>query len=142
MSVVTAEPMISQLILSTRLISELGDPQSTLRATTDRDGAVVLIHAGGEVDAYNERTWHQLVSEAAAAVPPSGLLVVDVNDLDFMACCAFTVLAAEAQRCRRHGVRVRLASSHSIVGRIVAACGFAELLPVFPTVDAALAACI
>ena len=52
MSPVIAEPMCSaHLMLSTRLVSEVGDPHSTLRATTDRNGAAVLINAGGEVDA-------------------------------------------------------------------------------------------
>lgn len=139
MSVVTAVPINSHLMLSTRLVRELGEPRSTLRATTDRDGAAVLIHAGGEVDACNEHTWRHLLSEAATSVPASGLLVVDVTDLDFMGCCAFAALAEEADRCRRRGVELRLVSSYSTVARIVAACGLSHILPAFPTVDAALA---
>ncbi|KAA1248772.1 anti-sigma factor antagonist [Mycobacterium simiae] len=138
MSVVTAEPVASHLLLSTRLVRELGEPRSTLRATTDRLGAAVLIHAGGEVDACNEHTWRHLINEAATSVPASGLLIVDVTDLDFMGCCALSVLAEEAERCRRRGVSLRLASSPSAVARIVSACGLSEILPVFPTADAAL----
>ena len=52
MSPVIAEPISRpHLALSTRLVYELGDPHSTLRATTDRRGGAVLINAGGEVDA-------------------------------------------------------------------------------------------
>jgi anti-anti-sigma factor len=127
------------LTLSTRLVSELGDSRSTLRATTDRDGPAVLIHAGGEIDAHNEQTWRHLVSEAAAIATPPGPFVVDVTGVDFMACCAFSVLADEAEWCRRRGVELRLVSRQPIVARIVKACGLTELLPIFRSVEMALA---
>jgi anti-anti-sigma factor len=127
------------LTLSTRLVSELGDSRSTLRATTDRDGPAVLIHAGGEIDAHNEQTWRHLVSEAAAIATPPGPFVVDVTDVDFMACCAFSVLADEAEWCRRRGVELRLVSRQPIVARIIKACGLTELLPIFRSVEMALA---
>ena len=138
--VIVAEPMSSPYVmLSTRLVYELGDPHSTLRATTDRNGAAVLINAGGEVDACNEHTWRQLVSEAASVVIPPGPFVVDVTGLDFMGCCAFAVLADEAQRCRERGIELRLVSREPIVARIVDACGLNRVLPIYPTSDAALA---
>ena len=75
-----AEPMTTtHLMLSTKLVYELGDPNSTLRATADRSGPGVLIYAGGEVDACNEHTWRQLVSEVAGIVIAPGPLVVDVT---------------------------------------------------------------
>jgi anti-anti-sigma factor len=140
MSPVIAEPIFSpQLSLSPRLVNQLGDPHSTLRATTDRNGAAVIINAGGEVDACNEHTWRQLVSEAAAVVIPPGPFVVDVSGLEFMGCCAFAVLADAAQRCRERGIELRLVSCEPVVARIVDACGLSRLLPVYPTADAALA---
>ncbi|MGB9226847.1 anti-sigma factor antagonist [Mycobacterium sp.] len=134
-----SDRFIPQLTLSTRLVSELGDSHSTLRATTDRDGPAVLIHAGGEIDAHNEQTWRHLVSEAAAVATPPGPFIVDVTGVDFMACCAFSVLADEAECCRRRGVELRLVSRQPIVARIVKACGLTELLPIFPSVEMALA---
>jgi anti-anti-sigma factor len=140
MSPVIAEPISSpHLMLSMRLVYELGDPRSTLRATTDRSGAAVIINAGGEIDAYNERTWRHLVSEAASVVTLPGPLVVDVSGLDFMGGCAFAVLAEEAERCRRRGIELRLVSRQNIVARIVDACGLGGLLPIYPTADSALA---
>ncbi len=133
-------PMSSHhLMLSTRLVSDLGDEHSTLRATTDRNGPAVLIHAGGEIDACNEDTWRQLVSEAAHLVTPPGPFIVDVSGLDFMACCAFAVLADEGERCQRRGVELRLVSRQPIVARIIKACGLGGVLPIYPTADAALA---
>jgi anti-anti-sigma factor len=127
------------LMLSTRLVYELGDPNSTLRATTDRRDAAVVISAGGEIDACNEDTWRHLVSEAASVVTAPGHLVVDVSGLDFMGGCAFAALAEEAARCRRRGVDVRLVSYQPIVARIVDACGLSGVLHIYPTVDSAIA---
>jgi anti-anti-sigma factor len=135
-----APPMSSpHLMLSTRLVYELGDPHSTLRATTDRRGPAVLIYAGGEIDACNEQTWRHLVSEAAGVVTSPGPLIVDVTGLDFMGCCAFAVLAEEAENLRRRGVELRLVSRQPVVARIVDACGLSGVLPIYPTADSALA---
>jgi anti-anti-sigma factor len=139
MSAVAIEPMSSPLTLSTRLVYELGDPGSTLRATTDRSGAAVIVNAGGEIDACNELTWRHLVREAAGVVTPPGPFVVDVTGLDFMGCCAFAVLADEAQRCKERGIELRLVSNAALVTRIVDACGLNRLLPIYPSADAALA---
>jgi anti-anti-sigma factor len=127
------------LTLSTRLVYELGDPHSTLRATTDRSGAAVIISAGGEIDACNEHTWRHLVSEAASVVTPPGPFVVDVTGLDFMGCCAFAVLTNEARRCKERGIELRLVSTDPLVTRIVDACGLNRVVPIYPTTDAALA---
>ena len=141
MNPVIAEPMsTTHLMLSTRLVYELGDPTSTLRATTHRSGAAVLINAGGEVDACNEHTWQRLVSEAAGVVATPGPFIVDVTGLEFMGCCAFAVLADEAKRCQERGIELRLVSREPIVVRIVDACGLSGVLPIYPTADSALAA--
>lgn len=141
MSTVIAETMPSApLLLSTQLVYELGNPDSTLRATSDRVGPAVVINAGGEIDACNEHTWRQLVSEAAAVVTAPGPFIVDVTGLDFMGCCAFAALADEAQRCRDRGIDLRLVSHEPIVTRIVDACGLGAVLTIYPTVDFALAA--
>lgn len=128
-----------RLMLSTRLLSELGDQHSTLRATTDRRGPAVIVYAGGEIDACNEHTWRHLVSEAAGVVESPGPLIVDVTDLDFMACCAFAVLAEESESLRRRGVELRLVSRQPVIARIVDACGLNRALPIYPTADSALA---
>lgn len=139
MSLVIAETLSTHLTLSTRLVYQLGEPRSTLRAITDRSGEAVVIHAGGEVDACNENTWRQLVTEAAATATAPGPFVVDVSDVDFMGCCAYTVLAEAAEDCRRRGVELRLVTHAPMVTRIVEACGLSAVLPIYPTVDNALA---
>lgn len=140
MSSIILEPMsTTHLMLSTKLVYELGDPHSTLRATADRSGSAVLVYAGGEVDACNEHTWRQLITEAASGVTGPGPFVVDVTGLVFMGCCAFAVLAEAAERCRDRGIELRLVSCEPLVTRIVDACGLGGVLPVYPTADSALA---
>lgn len=140
MSSAIAELMTTtHLMLSTKLVYELGDPDSTLRASADRSGPAVLIYAGGEVDACNEHTWRQLVSEVGGIATAPGPFIVDVTGLEFMGCCAFAVLADEAQRCKDRGIELRLVSREPIVTRIVDACGLSAMLPIYPTADSALA---
>jgi anti-anti-sigma factor len=137
-----AEPSFNHLMLSGRLISELARSRSNLRATTERSGDVVIVSAGGELDASNEATWRRLLSEAAAAAGPAGVLVIDTSSVDFMACCAYAALGEEAERCHRRGVEMRLVSNQPHVARILAACGLSTLLPVDNSVDAALSVCV
>ncbi|BDB43724.1 MULTISPECIES: anti-sigma factor antagonist [Mycobacterium] len=140
MNIGPSESFSIPLPFSSRLASELGGPTSTLRATTLRNGSAVVVQAGGEVDAANEHTWQGLLREAAAVAVAPGPLVVDVSGLDFMGCCAFTVLADEAERCRRRGITLRMVSDDPGLGRIVHACALSGVLPVHPTTEAALAA--
>lgn len=109
-----------------------------LWVTSRRSGSAVVVSAGGEVDASNEAKWDRLVSETAAAATAPGPVVVDVRQLDFMGCCAFTVLARKAEGCRRRGVSLCLVSHQPIVARIVAAGGLRPLLPIYPTTEMAM----
>ena len=138
MRLTTVEASSPHLMLSTQLVSELGDTRSTLRAVAQRCDSAVIIYAGGEVDACNEHTWQRLLSEAAAIMTPPDALVIDVTGLDFMACCAFAALAEAADRCRRRGVDLCLVSLEPGVARIVQACGLSGVLPVYATADSAL----
>lgn len=136
---IMADPPFHPLMLSGRLISELARSRSTLRATTERTGAAVIVRAGGELDASNDTTWRRLLDEAAAAVTSPGPLVVDTSDVGFMGCCAYAALAETSERLRQRGVDVRVVSSQPVVARMVRACGLSDLLPVDVSVEAALA---
>ncbi|MCV7030737.1 anti-sigma factor antagonist [Mycobacterium sherrisii] len=139
MNPAAAASSVTRVTLSARLVSELGDPHSTLRAVTQRSDGVVIVRAGGEVDGANEHTWRRLVEEAAAVATPPGPFVVDLNGLDFVGCGAFAVLAAESERCRARGVAVRLVSCDPSVARVIQACNLGGVLPLHPTVETALA---
>jgi anti-anti-sigma factor len=121
-----------------RLSSRFCDANSGLRAITECDGTAVVVRVGGDIDASNEGAWERLVSKSAALAIAPGPFVVDVRELEFMGSCAYSVLAQEAARCERRGLGLRLVSGQVIVGRTIAACGLGGLLPLYPTVEAAL----
>ena len=137
---IAVEPSLIPLSLSANLVSALNNPRGALRTVAHRDGTIVTVYAGGEVDAANEHSWRQLLREAAAATPPPGPLVIDTDGLDFMGCCAFAALAEEADRCRRQGIRMCVVSSKPIVDRIITVGGLGSRLLVYPDADAALSA--
>jgi len=109
-----------------------------LRASSVRDGSTVIVTVGGELDATNAESWSYLLRKMASAATAPGPFVVDVRNLQFMARCAFDILAREAQRCRRRGFNLCLVSDRPVMARAVAACGLRPVLPIFPTVEAAL----
>ena len=137
---VAVQPSPIPLILSANLVSALNNPHGDLRTVAQRDGTIVTVYVGGEVDAANEHSWRQLLREAAAATPPPGPLVIDTDGLDFMGCCAFTALAEQADRCHSRGIRMCVVSCKPIVRRIITAGGLGSRLPVYPDAHAALSA--
>lgn len=124
---------------STRPSSQPSDLHSGLRAVTGCTGSAVVVHVGGDIDASNEVAWQRLVSKSAAIAIAPGPFVIDIRDLDFMGSCAYAVLAQESVRCRRRGVNMRLVSNQPIVARTIAACGLRRLIPLYATVETALA---
>lgn len=124
---------------STRPSSQPSDLHSGLRAVTECTGSAVVVHVGGDIDASNEVAWQRLVSKSAAIAIAPGPFVIDIRDLDFMGSCAYAVLAQESVRCRRRGVNMRLVSNQPIVARTIAACGLRRLIPLYVTVETALA---
>lgn len=112
--------------------------QSGLRSFTEISGSAVVIHVGGAIDASNQSSWQCLVGQSASLAIAPGPFVVDVRDLEFMGSGGYGVLAREAEQCQRRGVNLRLVSSQPVVARTIAACGLQRLLPLHPSVDAAL----
>lgn len=128
----------SEAVSSARPAARPGGATCDLRATTQHAGPAVIITVRGEVDASNEGDWMFLLAQMTTTATPPGPVVVDVRGLDFMGCCAYAVLARQAERCRRRGVTLRVVSAQPIVARTVAACGLRWLLPIHPTIEAAL----
>lgn len=116
-----------------------GPRGAALRASTRLERSAAIVAASGEVDASNVRSWARLLREMAKAARPPGPFVVDVRDMAFLGCCAVASLAGEAQRCRRRGITLCLVSHQQVVARTVAICGLRWVLPIHPTVEAALA---
>lgn len=73
---------------------------NALKATIQHHDSAVIIHARGEIDAANEHTWQDLVTKAAAATTAPEPLVVNLNGLDFMGCCATVAARRPTRRSR------------------------------------------
>jgi anti-anti-sigma factor len=116
-----------------------GAARTVLRASAEHSGPAVIVSAAGAVDASNEGAWELLLGKTAAAAIAPGPFVVNVQDLDFMGCCAFAALARQAERCRRRNISVCLVSDRRVVARTVAACGLRLVLPIYRSIEVALA---
>jgi anti-anti-sigma factor len=110
-----------------------------LRAVTECTGSAVVVRVGGDIDASNEVVWQRLVNRSASIAIAPGPFVIDIRQLDFLGSCAYAVLAQESVRCRRRGVSLRLVTNQPVVARTIAACGLRRLLPMYSTVEGALA---
>ncbi|MBF6340972.1 anti-sigma factor antagonist [Nocardia abscessus] len=115
------------------------DARLRLTATIERHGGAIVVHAHGEVDAYTLPTWRRLLSEAVAAASAGDPLVIDTSDILFMACRSLLVLAEESEKCLRHGSRLSVVGSRTVVGRVVTALELDALLPVYSCVEDAVA---
>jgi anti-anti-sigma factor len=128
-------------IFRTRAARRRSDTEPTvLHASAECRGSAVIVSVRGEVDATNGDAFDHLVTKMAATCIAPGRLVIDIRGAEFLGSCAYAVLAREAKRCRRRGVRLYLISNQSIVEGTIVACGLRWLLPTYQTVDAALCA--
>ncbi|BDT90913.1 MULTISPECIES: anti-sigma factor antagonist [Nocardia] len=121
------------------LLQPTEDVPFGLRATVERRGAAAIVHAHGEVDAYTLPTWRKVLRDAATATAAPGLVVIDTSGLDFMACRSILALAEESEACRRRGVRLCVVGRRSTVTRVVDLLNLDALLPIYSSVDDALA---
>ncbi len=124
--------------LSKCLADTLADTHSLLRVAVERVGSAVVMHAGGEVDASNCAAWTCVLDEVAAATAAPGPMVVDIEGLDFLSCSAYAALGEAAEQTRRHGITLRVVSTHPRTARILAATGWQRQLPLYEDLWAAV----
>lgn len=105
-------------------------------ARTAPEGLIVQV--SGQVDAHNESVWQRMLSESAAAVRESSMLIVDAGSLEFMSCGALVALAKQGVDSRQRGVTVRLAIRQPSIRRIIAECGMDDAVSAHPDLDSAL----
>ncbi|QRY51167.1 anti-sigma factor antagonist [Mycolicibacterium septicum] len=105
-------------------------------ARTAPEGLIVQV--SGQVDAHNESVWQRMLSESAAAVGESSMLIVDAGSLEFMSCGALVALAKQSVDSRQHGVAVRLVIRQPSIRRIITECGMDDTVSAHPDLDSAL----
>lgn len=123
------------------VVGEPADICQRLHAEVESRSTVVILHVHGEIDACTLDRWHRMIDTAVDRAAEDGHLVVDLSDIEFMACRSVLDLAARAQRAAAHGVVVSVVDpGPSVVARVVAVAGLTEWLPLHSALIDALAA--
>lgn len=98
------------------------------------DGLRVLVIAG-EYDAGDIDLRDRVL---AAVAEGDGRVVVDMIDVTFADSSVVRALVAGFQAADERGGWLRLAYTHHMVRRVIEICGLEELLPQYPSVQAAV----
>ena len=113
-------------------------PRSEMQLEVQRrDDVAVLIPNGRitEVDAY--RIEEQFEDVLAS---PNPRLVVDLADVTFLTSAFLGTLVATMQRSKAAGGYIRLVAPQPLVAEVFATTKLDKLLPIFPSVEAAIEA--
>jgi anti-anti-sigma factor len=98
---------------------------------------LAIVHLPAEIDAGNA----EQVRDTLLAVLNRGIsnLVIDMTLTTFCAVAGASAIARAHQRALASGAQILVAAPEPIVRRVLAIAGIDRLVPVFPTVAAALA---
>src|SRR5574341_88102 len=99
-----------------------------------RDSGVVVIQLSGDLDAPGARQIEPALSVVLA--DRSIQAVIDVSGVSFLSSAALAMLASNAQVLRRGGGMLALAGAAGGVSDVIRQSGFADMLPIYPTLDA------
>lgn len=106
-------------------------------AVAQNDG-VTVVCLSGRMDALGLENVAVSLNNAIAA--RKALAVVDLSDVEFMTSVGLWQFFGAAQAQRRHGGALALAAPQSCVKAVLDATAMDSLIPVYPTLEAAIAA--
>ncbi|MTD54484.1 anti-sigma factor antagonist [Amycolatopsis pithecellobii] len=116
----------------------LDPPGDLLRIRRElADGAVVL-RVAGDVDLSTAGKLSEQLRGARDFVVPPAPVIADLDEVEFLGSAGLMALVQENEACRQRGLTLRIVSSSRLVVRAISVAGLAEVLPVLPTVQAAL----
>jgi anti-sigma B factor antagonist len=109
----------------------------TLSRSTRASGLIVVAITG-ELDTAGTTAIEQAFH---AALPDrTGHAVVDLSGVPFLTSRALALLVVRAQAMKKAGGKLSLAALTRVVLEVFERAGFAALFPIYPSVDAAVAA--
>ncbi len=97
-----------------------------------------ILFPQGRLDAAHTPQLEQMLQEALGGNPPA--LIVDLAQVSYLSSSGLRVLLVAAKRLRRSGGHLLLCCPQPAVARVLRLTGFIEILPVYPTREAALKA--
>jgi anti-anti-sigma factor len=104
----------------------------------ERLDQVTALSVKGRIDSTTAPQFGQRIDAVVAA--PSGRLVVDLRDLDYISSAGFRVLLVAAKRADESGSRLVLCGLSSKVRQLFDVGGFLDLFSIAATRDEAIAA--
>jgi len=108
-----------------------------LRFSIEPRGASVVVSVQGELDVTSSQRFDDCLSEAAAQ---SHQVILDMSEVDFMDTTALSVIVAHWRRQTEEGGQFLLAGARYRYTKALWITGLADRLPLYDTVDEALAA--
>ena len=103
----------------------------------ERMDQVTALSVKGRIDSTTALQFGQKLESAVAV--PSGRLVVDLRDLDYISSAGFRVLLVAAKRADQSGSRLVLCGLSSKVRQLFDVGGFLDLFAITATRDEAIA---
>jgi anti-sigma B factor antagonist len=117
-----------------------GDPEvrvAELRLAAERRGDSLVISVGGELDIVTSR---QLDESLARARRKNRWIILDLSDVDFMDTSSLAVVVGHWKRLQAAGGVLALAGARYRQTKTLWITGLADRLPMYDTVDEAIAA--
>jgi anti-anti-sigma factor len=115
---------------------QLENPIDVISELTD---SALILHLRGELDLRTARTTGDALLAAADELPPPGLIVLDLTDLDFLAAIGVGILRGFADECAARGVRTHLVfEPGGTVHRVVEILGLGRDIPAYASLRQAL----
>jgi anti-anti-sigma factor len=108
-----------------------------LRFSIEPRGASMVVSVQGELDVTSSQRFDDCLSEAAAQ---SDQVILDMSEVDFMDTTALSVIVAHWRRQTEEGGQLLLAGARYRNTKALWITGLADRLPMYDTVDEALAA--
>lgn len=100
--------------------------------------AAPILFPQGRLDAAHTPQLEQMLREALSGNPSA--LIVDLAQVTYLSSSGLRILLIAAKRLRQGGGHLLLCCPQPAVARVLRLTGFAEILPVYPTREAALKA--
>ncbi|MYW89388.1 STAS domain-containing protein [Amycolatopsis rubida] len=112
------------------------DPAREFRVEREDRPPVAVLTVHGEVDLVTAPLLTAAVDEALDGAPP--VLVLDLAAVEFLASAGLTALVTLTEH-RARGASLRIVASGRATMRPIQLTGLEQTLPLYPTVEAALA---
>jgi len=105
-----------------------------LNCEVDNSSAADVVHPHGEIDVATAPILHDALTQA---VSQGRHVIVDLSDVTFIDSTGFRELLVHRRMCRENDRLMVLVNPQARVQRVIDMLNFFQMIPVFPSMDAA-----